>query len=48
VTEGEIYVVPGLFMLIGTIQKPTMRSYFTTKRVISTPGFGDVITRYRL
>jgi hypothetical protein len=48
VTEGEIYVVLGLFMLMGIIQKPTLRSYFTTKRVISTPGFGDIITRDRL
>jgi hypothetical protein len=47
VTEGEIYVVLGLIMLMGIIQKPTLRSYFTTKRVISTPGFGD-ITRERL
>jgi hypothetical protein len=44
VTEGEIYVVLGLFMLMGIIQKPTLRlySYFTTKTVISTPGFGDI------
>jgi hypothetical protein len=48
VTEGEIYVVLGLFMLIGIIQKPTLRSYFTTKRVISTTGFGDIITKDRL
>jgi hypothetical protein len=47
-TEGEIYVVLGLFLLMGIIQKPTLRSYFTTKRVISTPGFGDIITRDRL
>jgi hypothetical protein len=31
VTEGEIYVVLGLFMHMGIIQKPTLRSYFTTK-----------------
>jgi hypothetical protein len=48
VTEGDIYVVLGVFMLMGIIQKPTLRSYFTTKRVISTPGFTDVITRDRL
>jgi hypothetical protein len=48
VTEGVIYVVLGLFMLVGIIQKPTLKSYFTTKRVISTPGFGDIITRDRL
>jgi hypothetical protein len=47
-TEGEIYVVLGLFMLMGIIQKPTLRSYFATKRVISKPGFGDIITRDRL
>jgi hypothetical protein len=48
VTEGEIYVVLGIFMLMGIIQKPPLRSYFTTERVISTPGFGDIITRDRL
>jgi hypothetical protein len=48
VTEGEVYVVLGLFMLMGIIQKPTLRSYFTTERVISTPGFRDIITRDRL
>ena len=47
-TEGEIYVVLGLFMLMGIVQKPTLRSYFTTKRLISTPGFRDIITRDRL
>jgi hypothetical protein len=35
-------------MLMCIVQKPTLRSYFTTKRVISTPGFRDVITRDRL
>jgi hypothetical protein len=44
VTEGEIYIVLGPFMLMGIIQKPTLRSYFTTKRVISTLGFRDVMT----
>jgi hypothetical protein len=48
VTEGEIYVVPGLYFLIGIIQKPTLRSYFIRKRILSTPGFGDVISRDRL
>jgi hypothetical protein len=47
VTKEEIYVGLGLSMLMGIFQKPTMRSYFTTKRVISTPGFGDIITRER-
>jgi hypothetical protein len=30
-TEGEIYVVLGLFMLMDIIEKPTLRSYFTTR-----------------
>jgi hypothetical protein len=47
VTVGEIYIVVGLFMLMGIIQKPTLKSYFTTKRVISTPGFRDIMTRER-
>jgi hypothetical protein len=45
VTDREVYVVLGLFMLMGIIQKPSLRSYFTTKRVISTPGFREIITR---
>jgi hypothetical protein len=31
VTEGEIYVVLGLFMLTGIIQNPTLILCFTTK-----------------
>jgi hypothetical protein len=45
VTEGELYVAVGLFMLVGTIKKSTLRSYFTTKKGISIPGFGDIIIR---
>jgi hypothetical protein len=44
VAEGEIYVLLDLFMIMGIIEKPTLRSYFTTKRVISTPGLGDILT----
>jgi hypothetical protein len=47
VTESEIYVMLGLFLLMGIIQKPTLRSYFSRKRILSTPGFGDVISRDR-
>jgi hypothetical protein len=32
VTEGEIYVILGLFMLTGIIQKPALRLYFTKKK----------------
>jgi hypothetical protein len=31
-------------MLMGIIQKPTLRSYVTTEKVISTQGFGDNVT----
>jgi hypothetical protein len=47
VTENEIYVVLGLYLLMGIIQKPTLRSYFSRRRILSTPGFGDVISRER-
>jgi hypothetical protein len=43
--RGNICVVLGLFMLMGVIQKPTLRSYFTRKWGFSTAGFGDIITR---
>ena len=48
VTESEIYTVLGLFLLMGIVQKPTAKSYFLKGRVISTPGFVDVISRERL
>jgi hypothetical protein len=32
---------------MGIIQQPTLRSYFSRKRILSTPGFGDVISRHR-
>lgn len=47
VTVDEVYITLGLFMLMGIVQKPTLRSYFTKRRVISTPGFSDVMTRDR-
>jgi hypothetical protein len=47
VTEGEIYALLNLFMHMGIIKK-LLRSYFTIKRVISTLGFGDIVTRDKL
>jgi len=47
VTESEIYIVLNLFLLMGIVQKPTVRSYFSKSRVISTPEFADVIIRER-
>jgi hypothetical protein len=32
-------------MLIGVIWKPTFWSYFCTKRILSVPGFGDIICK---
>jgi hypothetical protein len=42
-----MYVILGLYLLMGIIQKPTLRSYFSRKRILSTPGFGDIISRDR-
>ena len=47
VTESKIYTILVLFLLLGIVQKPTARSYFSKRRVISTPGFADVISRER-
>jgi len=32
---------------MGIVQKPTARSYISKRRIISTPGFADVISRQR-
>jgi hypothetical protein len=42
VTENEIYVVLGLYLSVVIIQKPSLQTYFSRKRILSTPGFGDV------
>jgi hypothetical protein len=47
VTENEMFVMLGLYLLMGIIQKPTLRSYFSRKRILSTPWFGDIISRDR-
>jgi hypothetical protein len=47
-TFEEIYILLGLFMLMCIIQKPSLQSYFSTKRAIATLCFGDIITRERL
>jgi hypothetical protein len=47
VMENEIYVVLGLFLLMGIIQKPTLQTYFSRRRILITPGFGEVISRDR-
>ena len=47
VTVDELYIVFGLSLLMGIIQKPTLKSYFSTHHLISTPGFRDVMARNR-
>jgi hypothetical protein len=46
-TAEEVYILLGLFMLVGIIHKPSLRSYLGTKRMLATPGFGGIITRER-
>jgi hypothetical protein len=48
VTGWQIYVVLGLYILTGIIQKPKLRSNFTTKRVLSATGFSNIITKDKL
>jgi len=42
VTKDELYVVLALFMLMGIIQKPTLRSYFSKNFIFTTPIFGSI------
>jgi hypothetical protein len=44
VTADEMYAVLALFMLMGIVQKPTLRSYFSRNSVLATPVFGSVIS----
>ena len=47
VTESEIYTDLGQFLLMSIVQKPSARSYFSKRSIISTPEFADVISRER-
>ena len=47
VTKDEMYVVLALFMLMGIIQKPTLRSYFSKNYILVTPIFGSIISMDR-
>jgi hypothetical protein len=47
VTIDEMYVVLALFMLMGIIQKPTLRSYFLKNSILATPIFDCVISMDR-
>ena len=47
VTTDEMYVVLALFMLMGIILKPTLRSYFSKNYILGTPIFGSIISMDR-
>jgi hypothetical protein len=47
ITTDEIYVLLAIFMLMGIIQKPTLRSYFSKHVILATPIFGSIISRDR-
>jgi hypothetical protein len=43
ITSEEIYVVQALFMLMGIVQNPSLRLYFSQNQLIATQFFGSVI-----
>ena len=44
VTAEETYIVLALFVLMGTVQKPSVRLYLSRNQVAATPVFGSVIS----
>jgi hypothetical protein len=46
-TTDEMYVVLAFFMLMGIIQNPILRSYFSKKIILATPNFGSIISMDR-
>jgi hypothetical protein len=48
VTVDEMYVVLALFMLIGTMQKPTLQSYYANNPPLFTPFFPETLPLERL
>jgi len=47
VTKDEMHVVLALFMRMGIIQMPTLRSYFSKIYILATPIFGSIISMDR-
>jgi hypothetical protein len=43
-TAKEIYVVLALFMLMGIVQKPSLRMHLSRNHLVATPVFGSVIS----
>ena len=50
VTAEVVYIVLTLFVLMGTVQKPSVRRYFSRNQVAATPVAGSVIAldRYEI
>ncbi|PNF34265.1 hypothetical protein B7P43_G16895 [Cryptotermes secundus] len=46
-TSNEIRVFLGLLMLMGKIQKPNLRMYFSRKHMLETPFFPNVMSEER-
>lgn len=46
-TRNEIYVAVGLKMLIGVVQKPTLKSCFRRDAFVETPIFSQTMTQGR-
>ena len=44
VSADDIYIVLAIFMLMGIVQKPTLRSYFSKNATIRTPIFSSIIS----
>jgi hypothetical protein len=44
VTAEEIYVVLAPLMLMGIVQKPRLRLYFSWNQLVAAPVFGSVIS----
>jgi hypothetical protein len=42
-TAEEIYVLLALFMLMGIVQRPSLRLYFSQNQLLAMPVFGSVI-----
>jgi hypothetical protein len=44
----EMYMVLALFMLMGIVQKPTLRSYYAKNRLLFTPFSSEMFPLERL
>lgn len=46
--QNEIFLLLGIYILLGLIWKPKIDSYFTSKPIFSTPGFPYLLSHKRL